>query len=592
MTTIHETEYAFNAFGGFKVDQSFPTYRPQGEGYRAYNLRDVIQINYSARDLNYKLGITQDASGNPLCTNVDASTGLLRDEVLDITTTEFLYNVDASSVITMGAMSTLYSDYLETINTYFGSHIVLNSSIFNINGGVFDASAFIHLINGGTFGINGSFVSDFQGGITVYNMNDKLRHATDRNIFGNRTPGVTQVTEGIIAGDMFYVPDGFTVTLRLNIDNGANIDIYSGPANLKKIEDKLNYYNSATRVRKTTTYSNTHITQTYTVPMLIVASDTASYQFSSFAMVWTPVLTSLGNRDWNTGGISCTGQYQTIIDVSGQIYRTNDFGATWSFTADIGGDTSLNTVAVSAEGQYQLASNAASIFVSNNYGVTWTSPFNMTGVLIHIAMSLNGKYMNVLSSGDNIYQSSDYGVTWAAMPEGTDLYFSVNAFPMSDIKMSHSGQYQVVASETIYMSTDYGATFADIYTPADPFDDRNWVGITISSDGNTMIGADNGGRLHITTDQGQNWSELTDPLVGSGNKLWEHISTSSDAKYVIAVEDNGNIYASQDGGTTWYLPPDTDVQGNHNWRWSAVSSNGQYSLILEHGGVPYVSTMV
>ena len=67
---------------------------------------------------------------------------------------------------------------------------------------------------------------------------------------------------------------------------------------------------------------------------------------------------------------------------------------------------------------------------------------------------------------------------------------------------------------------------------------------------------------------------------------------SSDAKYVLAVEDNGNIYASQDGGTTWYLPPDTDVQGNHNWRWSAVSSNGQYSLILEHGGVPYVSVMV
>lgn len=590
MTTVHDTDYAFNAFGGFKIDQSFPTYRPQGEGYRAYNLRDTIQLKYSTRALNMKIGIVTDSTGAVVSRDVDSATGLLNDDELDINTTDFLNYVGSSNVITMGAMATLYSDYLETINTYFGSHIVLNNNIFNINGGVFDAAAFAHLINGGTFNVSGSFVTDIQGNVTVYSMNDKLRHATDKNIFGNRTPGVTQVSDGVIDGDMFYVPDGLTVTLKLNIDNGANIDIYSGPANLKKIEDKLNYYNSATRVRKTTDYSNTHITQTYTVPILLVATDLAIDQPSLFATIWTPALTSLGNRDWNTGGISSTGQYQTIVDVSGNIYKTNDFGGTWTFAKDIGGNA-LNHVAISADGQYQIGCNGTEIFVSTNYGVSWVSQFTLPGTLVNLSISLNGQYMNVIVSGDNVYRSTDYGSTWAAMPTGTDLYYSVQAFPTSGTAMSYDGRYQVFATETVYLSTDFGATFNDVFTPNDPFDDRNWVGIAISSDGNTIFGADSGGKLLLTQNQGAAWSELSHANLGTGAKTWRHIAMSSDATYMIAVEDNGNLYASSNGGSAWFLPSDPDVQGNHDWRWCALSSNGQYALLLEHGGTPYTSTI-
>ena len=124
MTQPYELEYAFNAFGGFKLKQDFPLYRPTGDGYRPYKLDDAIQIKYSVRDMNYKIGVVLDhaestiiqfdassntgASTNNQATNVDQ----LVDDVLDITSQEFLNTVNAQSIVSMGKMSTLYSDFL------------------------------------------------------------------------------------------------------------------------------------------------------------------------------------------------------------------------------------------------------------------------------------------------------------------------------------------------------------------------------------------------------------------------------------------------------------------------------------------------
>ena len=60
MTEPYELEYAFNAFGGFKLKQEFPIYRPTGDGFRPYKLEDAIQIKYSVRDMNYKIGVVLD----------------------------------------------------------------------------------------------------------------------------------------------------------------------------------------------------------------------------------------------------------------------------------------------------------------------------------------------------------------------------------------------------------------------------------------------------------------------------------------------------------------------------------------------------
>ncbi len=602
MTQPYELEYAFNAFGGFKLKQDFPLYRPTGDGYRPYKLNDAIQIKYSVRDMNYKIGVVLDdsestiiqfdassnygASNNNQHTNIDQ----LVDDVLDITSQEFIDTINASSVVSMGKMSTLYSDFLETINTYFGSPIIVNNNIFNINNGVFDASAFVHLINGGNFNINGSFVSDFSGEIHVYDINSKLRNAFKRNLFNNRTGTNYKVNDGFVDGDLIYVPDGMTVTLKLDIDHGANIDIYSGPANLQKIEERLNYYDSATRVRKTTTYSNTNITQTYTVPILLIASNTEfTYSYDNYGLNWNPILQTLGPRNWNFVSVSATGQYQNAIDLSGHIYTTQDFGVSWSFAHDIS-YSEINTIDITHEGRYQTASNGHSIFTSSDYGKKWNLASTLQGVQVYLSISLTGQYQKVISAGDSIYSSSDYGATWSRLDDGSDLYYSIQGFPTASIAMSYNGQYQVIVSETIYISSNYGTSFSTVFIPGDPFADRNWIDVDISSEGATIVAIDNGGKVYRSTNYGSTWAIVGDDDLNV-DKLWRNVSISGDGRYMTLLQDNGFIYYSKDYGVTWEPNNDANL-ANRQWRCVDVCTSGHYQTACEFNGYIYVSNLL
>jgi len=597
MTEPYELEYAFNAFGGFKLKQEFPIYRPTGDGFRPYKLEDAIQIKYSVRDMNYKIGVVLDKNEDTIIqfkdnedTYQQQGVDLLLDDVLDITSQEFLDTVSADSIVSMGKMSTLYSDFLETINTYFGSPIILNNNIFNINNGVFDASAFLHLINGGNFDINGAYVSDFSGEIHVYDINSKLRNAFKRNLFNNRNGTDYKIIDGFVEGDLIYVPDGMSVTLKLDIDHGANIDIYSGPANLKQIEDKLNYYNSATRVRKTTTYSNTNITQTYTVPILLIASNTEfTYNFDKYGETWTPILTELGPRDWNFVSVSATGQYQNAIDITGHIYTTQDFGVNWAYVFDIS-SSSINTIDITHEGRYQTASNGNSIFTSNDYGRTWKKARDLQGVQVYLSISLTGQYQKVISAGDSVYSSSDYGVTWTRLDDGSDLFYSIQGFPTASIAMSYNGQYQVIVSESIYVSSDYGVSFSDVFVPDDPFTDRNWLDVDISSDGSTIVAIDNGGKVYKSINYGSTWSIIGDSDLNA-DKLWRNVTISGDGRYMTLLQDNGFIYYSRDYGVTW-VPNNDPALVNRQWRCVDVSTSGHYQTACEFNGFIYVSNLL
>ena len=597
MTEPYELEYAFNAFGGFKLKQEFPIYRPTGDGFRPYKLEDAIQIKYSVRDMNYKIGVVLDKNEDTIIqfkdnedTYQEQGVDLLLDDVLDITSQEFLDTVSAESIVSMGKMSTLYSDFLETINTYFGSPIILNNNIFNINNGVFDASAFLHLINGGNFDINGAYVSDFSGEIHVYDINSKLRNAFKRNLFNNRNGTDYKIIDGFVEGDLIYVPDGMTITLKLDIDHGANIDIFSGPANLKQIEDKLNYYNSATRVRKTTTYSNTNITQTYTVPILLIASNTEfTYNFDKYGETWTPILTELGPRDWNFVSVSATGQYQNAIDTTGHIYTTQDFGVNWAFVFDIS-SSSINTIDITHEGRYQTASNGNSIFTSNDYGRTWKKARDLQGVQVYLSISLTGQYQKVISAGDSVYSSSDYGVTWTRLDDGSDLFYSIQGFPTASIAMSYNGQYQVIVSESIYVSSDYGVSFSDVFIPDDPFTDRNWLDVDISSDGSTIVAIDSGGKVYKSINYGSTWSIIGDSDLNA-DKLWRNVTISGDGRYMTLLQDNGFIYYSRDYGVTW-VPNNDPALVNRQWRCVDVSTSGHYQTACEFNGFIYVSNLL
>ena len=603
------TTYVFDSSGGFSVDQSFPqvnlnTYSPIAQ----YDVTEALQITYSVRTLNNKIGVIKDQSNvnvvevlyYDVINNVLINdTGATTDSVT-INSSEFTSGITTSNVISMGKMSTLYSDFNYTVMEYFGapygfSTVFSNASTFNANKGVFDASAFVNLINGITFdGVTGSVISDLSGYFTVNNLNQHLRFICGTNVFGNRPPsGNYGVPNGFMAGDLIYIPNGIKITLSVNIE----AEPYSppnnvGPTNLSSpsINNKINWSDPQYNIHKNTTSTLENITQTYSVPILIILENEDKFNSGNYGYTWIDVGTSnnVGNLNWLSISISSLGQYQSAIDDQGDIYRSQDYGATWSQIYNIGPSITAS-IGISETGRYQTVSNGFGIYVSSNYGVNWTNKYFLGSSDIFVSVSLCGQYQSIISSGDSLYTSNDYGNTWNRYGDTeSDLYNSIESFPTGAISISFTGQYQSIACENIYLSQDYGQTWQNAFVGQD-FDDHNWDGIAISSTGKMQTAVDSGGDIYHSQDYGVTWSPITS--INVLYKNWQAVAMSADAQFQTVLEVGGGIYVSNDGGNTWNISPDTTVH-NKNWQSVAVSANGQYQTAVINGGSIYTSNLL
>ena len=167
--------YAFGASGGLFVSQGFtePIKLRQENILEKYDVTDAIQLKFSARTINKKLSILKDANNfNTVQAWYDTFTDTLHDDSINICTCDFIDGVNTESIISVGKLSTLYFDFKSCVASYFGdpggfASLFAYEQEFQINGGVFDASAYIQTINKSKFNINGSFVSDLSGHITV-----------------------------------------------------------------------------------------------------------------------------------------------------------------------------------------------------------------------------------------------------------------------------------------------------------------------------------------------------------------------------------------------------------------------------------------
>ena len=75
-------------------------------------------------------------------------------------------------------------------------------------------------------------------------------------------------------GDLIYIPNGISITLTVNIEQEPYDPINNvGPTNLSSVDHLINYSESRANIRKQTTSSITNITQTYSVPILVVLTN-------------------------------------------------------------------------------------------------------------------------------------------------------------------------------------------------------------------------------------------------------------------------------------------------------------------------------
>ncbi len=273
-----------------------------------------------------------------------------------------------------------------------------------------------------------------------------------------------------------------------------------------------------------------------------------------------------GNLEVNSP--DADGQYIGRFLDSGDSWEVENVGQSWDVTIN---ETSYwYESAMSADGKYMLITSTGSPYreyLSTDYGQTWTD-LNITegdggqGV----AMSADGKYMTITMYGGNITVSSDYGQTWTDKDSTRDW---------SNVAMSADGRYQsaVAFLENIFVSEDYGETWTEKnYTPT------NWEGFAISADGRYQITADYGGQIYLSTDFGQSWTAK------ESNRNWAAFAMSADGKYITGTVSGGNLYTSDDYGQTW------TARGSSGTWWDVDMTNEGRIQIAGTNSSLYLST--
>jgi hypothetical protein len=269
------TVYAFGATDGFVMERQFDdiTLRP-ADTISRFDVTNAVQVKVDASVLNDKLG-TFDT--------VDDCFKIAGVEVDAITFTSDNFRTALAStddVISVGSLSTLYSDFKTYVGSYFGFNggfetLFAAASEFTIDGDdLFEANSLVALITGEAEGADPAtpYTKVMTGSITISNITKLLRFAVDSNCFGNRVPSGDAlgdetnfgVNNGFLANDLIWVPAGITVTLKLAIDAESFNPINNrGPNYVQNTDSTQGNFESHT------TATTTLITREVKVPMLI-----------------------------------------------------------------------------------------------------------------------------------------------------------------------------------------------------------------------------------------------------------------------------------------------------------------------------------
>jgi photosystem II stability/assembly factor-like uncharacterized protein len=172
----------------------------------------------------------------------------------------------------------------------------------------------------------------------------------------------------------------------------------------------------------------------------------------------------------STGQYLVAGQSDTTYK---QIYYSHDFGATWTLSA-IDSLCLWNHLVCSQNGQYVFAGGdndgeGTTIFVSNNYGVSFTNVEVMGHIITEMSCNATGQSVVVAVNNIGVYGSSDYGVSWSLL---TSLL-------IVKIAMDETGQNIIGnTSEQTYFSSDAGVTWESQNLPTPQDTNSNVVAIS------------------------------------------------------------------------------------------------------------------
>jgi hypothetical protein len=269
------TVYAFAATDGFVMERQFADIEfREADTIPRFDVVDSVQVRVAASVLNSKLG-TFDTVDD--CFKIDDE----ETTSIEFTSDDFRTALASDEdVISVGALTTLYSDFKAYVGTYFGFNagfetLFAAASEFTIDDDdLFEADSLVALITGAAGEDPATpYTKIMTGSITISNITKLLRFAVDSNCFGNRVPDGDDpadatnfgVNNGFLPNDLIWVPNGIKVTLRLAIDAESFNPINNRGPTYAVQDTTVETGNFSS----TTTATTTLIERVVRVPMLI-----------------------------------------------------------------------------------------------------------------------------------------------------------------------------------------------------------------------------------------------------------------------------------------------------------------------------------
>lgn len=211
------TVYALSSTGSFTAERQFEdvSLNVQTAPIRV-DVTGAVQIKYSAATLNSQLGAYLTATDTYTNDSVTISC-------------EDIDGIVAGDVLTVGALSTLNTDFAAFITAYFGiaggfESIYNEEQSVNDISGVFGASQFVSLVSSASDELNAvthAGIKKLTGYITVSNVSQLIRYIVDGDVFNNRDPADPKdwgLVDKFQPGDLIWCQSGISVIYKLGLN--------------------------------------------------------------------------------------------------------------------------------------------------------------------------------------------------------------------------------------------------------------------------------------------------------------------------------------------------------------------------------------
>jgi hypothetical protein len=266
------------------------------------------------------------------------------------------------------------------------------------------------------------------------------------NNYGNTWTQVTGVTGSFFWND-YVVGVKISTGGNLQLIAGPRSSTFSGPYGVYLSQNYGNTWSLLTANNSNLSYLDaSDDLKVIAIPKLI--NNFISISHNS-GVTWFDATGAGARSNWRQISLSSDGRYMlaSVNETNQALFKSSNSGISWGSTSGIlsGGFTAVK---ISKNGQIQLAgaTSFGSLFISYDYGNTWSTSISTPKSWLNIDMSDDAKYILASTNESNIYRSQDSGLSWNQI----DLVSIYGENPViGQMAISSNGEYQTMIRRPI-----------------------------------------------------------------------------------------------------------------------------------------------